>query len=158
MAGNVLRRRETVAAACWIVLGLAIVARASTFPLGEPSNPGPGVLPLATGAALVLLGGLLLGTGRRTGARERSVEAPPPGQGMAPVVSTAVAIAVAAVVLERLGFTATVLGLVLFLMRVVAGRRWGVSLLYSALTASVVFLLFSVLLGMPLPRGVLAIP
>jgi hypothetical protein len=60
-----------VAAAVVVVLGGAAVAGSLAIGAGSPSEPGPGTWPLIIGAALVVLGLVLVGQARRSDEAER---------------------------------------------------------------------------------------
>jgi hypothetical protein len=137
----------------WLAIGLAIVGWSTTFPFGRLSRPGPALLPIVCGAVLAVLGGAVVVSALRRPAvvaRER------PGRAeILRILSTVVGVAAAALALERIGFTATMFGLVTFLLLVVAERSWPLAVTYGALTAIACVTLFRFVLGVELPRGAL---
>jgi len=144
-----MRGGEAVAAACWIVFGAAVAAYALTFPLGGFREPGPGFLPFAAGLIIAALGTAILVTTRGAGAGIVAVSRP----GLVRIAVTIGAIVAVILLLESLGFVLTIFFLMLVLLRAVAGHTTGIAVLYAVATAASVFVVFRVLLGMPLPQG-----
>jgi hypothetical protein len=71
-------------------------------------------------------------------------------------VLLAIAVLLAAVLLlETLGFALTMLGLLVLLARAIGREPWPVALLYGVVSVTACVALFTGLLGLPLPRGVL---
>jgi hypothetical protein len=146
-------RSDLWSGAFWLAIGLAIVGWSTTFPFGRLSQPGPALLPIVCGAVLAVLGGAVVVSALR---RPAVVAREGPGRAeILRILSTVVGVAAAALVLERIGFTATMFGLVTFLLLVVAGRSWLLAVTYGALAAGACVTLFRFVLGVELPRGAL---
>jgi hypothetical protein len=143
-------RSDRASSVCWLVIGLVIVGWSATFPFGRLAQPGPALLPILCGVVLAVLGAILVVTARR---RPAGAPVGPDRVEAMRIVWTVVGVAAAALVLERVGFTATLFGLVSFLLLVVAGRRWTVAVAYAAVTAAACAVIFRFVLGVELPRG-----
>lgn len=130
------------------LLALAVMFESRRLPLGTLTNPGPAYLPVVLAALLLLSGLALVVLGGR---------APRPaalgweeGRHAAAIVA---AVAVAALLLERLGYRLTMAVMLLFLVGVVERRGWVVTALFAAALALGSFFLFDTVLRVPLPRG-----
>jgi putative tricarboxylic transport membrane protein len=142
------------------VLSLAVVAAsgvyiANALPLayGTAARPGPGFFPLAVG----VFGGAValawtLGAFRRTRAGVGAHAIPADGRGR--VAATAATLVAFCLLLPWAGYPAAAfLFAALLLGRLGAG--WRPALLIGLASALASYYLFGVLLGVPLPRGVL---
>jgi hypothetical protein len=123
------------------------------FGLGSPRSPGPGFWPFlvtlsiaALGAALVLRPDRAFRAPGGTGSRWGSL-----GIALATLGFFVLA-------LEPLGYPVTTGLLLLVQFRWVEGRPWRTSLLAAVLAAAVSFVLFRLVLHVPLPTGVLPLP
>jgi putative tricarboxylic transport membrane protein len=132
------------------LLALAVLFESRRLPLGTLRNPGPAYLPVVLAALLLLSGLALVALGGR---------APRPaalGWGEARHAAAIVtAVAVAALLLERLGYRLTMALMLLFLVGVVERRGGVTAALFAAALALGSFLLFDTVLRVPLPRGAL---
>ncbi len=146
-------RYDRIGGIVWVGIGLVITAWSATFPFGRWAAPGPAFLPLACGAALVILGAALALRAPRGAVGEAGEPRVPHRAALGRIVATLAALAVAAVLVDRLGFTATVLVLMLFLLRAVGGVRWPLALAYAVGSAVGCFVVFQYLLGVELPVG-----
>ena len=54
-----MKNRDAVMAGFWVLFGLTIAVWSCTFPFGDRKAPGPGLLPLAAGLAMIVLGCIL---------------------------------------------------------------------------------------------------
>lgn len=114
---------------------------------------GDDTFPGIIGAALVLLGLYAVFLARWPA---RNVTFPAGGDRRRLVSSAAALIAYYAVT-PYLGYTLSTLVVATGLFRAMAGYRWGVALLASAVTTGVLYLVFRVWLVEPLPTGWLGI-
>jgi putative tricarboxylic transport membrane protein len=138
----------------WILLGLMISGWSATFPFGGLKAPGPALLPLACGLILILLGAILLFQTRASG-RGASGRLFPEGASGKRVALTLGSLCAFAILLEPVGFSLTVLLLILFLMRAIQPQRWSVTLFYAFVSAGGAFIVFKVLLKTQFPEGFL---
>lgn len=153
-----LYKRDSVTALCWVVLGLIIVLKATTFPMGIWESIGPAIFPLGAGIVLIVLGGILFFQSRDKGQRgpnERRAPLIPRGTAFARVAMSVAAILLAATFLQFLGFFLTMFCLALSLLRAIQARGWGVDLFYAAVFTAGSYLLFQLLLKVSFPVGLL---
>lgn len=152
MAGGV-KSLDARVALCFALLGLGVSTEALRFP-GKPFDPGGAILfPLLGGLSLLGLAVILFLQSRGAAGRSlRELFA----RGEAPRVIFALgAFFVAAMVMEAVGYVLSMLAFVAVLLRVIGRKGVGESVLYGAGMAVATYLLFSQLLGVRLPRGVL---
>jgi len=114
------------------------------MPMGAPSDPGPGVLPLLLGLAV---GGLAIAT-----ALSRSWPRPAPME-RGPVVVAVAAVLGWAAALPYLGFTVTTAVALFLLGRAIGPAPLGRLLAFAVLASGGASMLFRQLLKLPLPRG-----
>jgi putative tricarboxylic transport membrane protein len=141
---------DIVAAALLVAVAVAVVLLTLDFPPpGQPDDPGAATFPRMVAGALAVFALLLLVQGGR------SEESLPRGRALLRVVGVVVLLAIYAAVLEALGFMlATMLFLVGALL--LAGMRRPLMLALMPVGVSLtLFYVFSVLLRVSLPRGVL---
>jgi hypothetical protein len=140
-----------IAALALLVFAAGFLWEASRYPFGTLGAPGPGFLPVVLGTAFAVLSLVLL---IRPGRTEESV-LPPDRAASVRIVTTLLVIALAIVLLDRLGFlvTGTMLMLVLLL---VLDRRPIRAALLAPVSVVLVYAVFKVWLRVPLPSGVLS--
>jgi putative tricarboxylic transport membrane protein len=137
-----------------LLLGLAVIAHASTFPPMPGQAIGPALFPALVGAGLVLVGARLFwggrSTGRGWGAIDEDMRRPRMALNFAIVIASLVAYAV---LVGRLGFFITAALLLGVLLRAF-GVRPRPTLLLAALLPFALHYIFYSLLHVPLPWGV----
>jgi putative tricarboxylic transport membrane protein len=149
---------ERVAALAFLAASGLYLAGALTFPLGTGARPGPGFFPVAIGVfACAVAAGFVILTYRRSG---------PPGIAVAPTeppmtadARGRVAVAAAGLVgfcllLPWLGYLIASFAFVAVLLRRLGGGGWTGAIAVAVGAAAVSYYVFAVLLGVPLPRGV----
>ena len=155
-----MKKRDTVVAICWIVLGLTISIWSATFPRGHRRAVGPGILPLACGLMLILLGSVLFFQAMKN-REEKPVETPAPliprGEAFTRVALSLGGMVLSAVIFDLFGFALTIFCLILFLFRSIAPQKWGVDLFYTLVFTTGSYILFQLLLKVTLPHGFLGL-
>ncbi len=134
-----------------ITLGLAVVVGWESRNLGFLTGgvPGPGLLPLLATGLLAICGiGLVL---------QRSAPATaipwPPREARGKIYGSTAAFLLYAGLVPVGGFFAATAILSTVLSAWWGGYRWRVAILFGALSAGGMLILFDLLLGVPLPRG-----
>jgi putative tricarboxylic transport membrane protein len=128
-----------------VAVGLAAALDALwRMPLGAPSAPGPGLLPLALGLVLAALGGAALG--QRVPASAGSIAG---GR----VALVGVLLVLYPLLLPRIGFGLTTLLVLFALGRVIAPLAPARLALFALVATVVAVVLFRQLLAVPLPVG-----
>lgn len=144
------RRRDLTAGLVFLVLGLGVCAGASRLGFGSVHAPEPGFFPWLGGLALVGLSTALL----VQAARRADVAVTPRGDWVrAAWLLAALSLYVPA--LEPLGYPPATAALCAVTLRVL-GVRWPAALGVGVGLGLVTFVLFRRVLGVELPRGVLA--
>jgi putative tricarboxylic transport membrane protein len=113
-------------------------------------SPGPGLFPFV---AALMLAGASLGAALQA-------EPDAPGSEAADrrrLFAYAGAVAAFGVVMKPLGMIIATIGLMLVVLRGIERRSWVVSVSFAILIAAFCWGLFKVLLGVPLPQGVLGV-
>lgn len=153
-----MKKRDTIMAIFWILLGLTISIWSATFPSGGWEAPGPGFLPLTLGLILILLGSILFVQRiKQKGIISSGAAVPliPVGAAFKRVAFTLGALLLSTAFLEYLGFILTVFFLILFLIQVIQPRKWRVAVFYALISSLSSFVIFQLLLKTPLPGGFL---
>ncbi|MEO0250483.1 MAG: tripartite tricarboxylate transporter TctB family protein, partial [candidate division WOR-3 bacterium] len=139
-----------------ILVSIGACVKAYQLGMGSVNSPGPGFIPFCIGALLGLMSIYLCAHGIVQvvgGYKERALF-----RGVAWKKSLLVAAMLGcyAAFFNLLGFLVSTFVLMLLLLWVVGRQRLLSSLIVSVLTAGGAHLLFVVLFGLPLPRGVLS--
>lgn len=138
--------------ALWIVLGLALCFYARELGLTGPSGPDSGFFPMIAGVLLTVSGvGILVSPGQRD-----AIGAEPlfrDGDSARRVGFVVGAVLLMIALIPWLGFLLTGALVTPFLLRAIETRSWTFCVAVGALGAGAIVLLFSQVLGVPLPRG-----
>jgi putative tricarboxylic transport membrane protein len=135
-----------VAACVPPLIGVAGIWGSIRLGLGEPTAPGAGLWPFLI--SLVIAGGsiaLLIG-GRRFWDAEAFAST------SLRVVYAVASLVAYAIALPYVGFEVVTVLLLFFWMRVLGRERWVISIVLPIVTTAVLWLLFVLLLRIPLPR------
>ncbi len=137
---------EVVGSLFWLAVGVFFAVGGILLKPGTPRNPGPGFLPLIMATLLVCFSVMVL-----INAPERHPKA---GQWKSQAVLVG-SVFVYGWLLDSAGFLLSTFGLMCVLFVLMSGgkARWTRASLYAAATALVGWLVFSVALKVPFPRG-----
>ncbi|WP_033296235.1 tripartite tricarboxylate transporter TctB family protein [Amycolatopsis jejuensis] len=152
-----MRRQYLVFGAVILAVAVVVCVQSAALVIWTPIGPGPGFFTVILGAILGLLAlGVMWEHRKPDGAEPRrekqTVRRRPPRVWL--VVG---ALVVIPFVLEPLGFRLTILALLLYLLLFVERRRVLGSVLVAVGTSALSFYLFSDLLAVPLPVGLLGV-
>jgi hypothetical protein len=143
-------RRDHVAGGAFVVAGLLVLAVSGDLPFGTLPSPGAGMMPTLVVAMMIAFGLILFARARRS---------PPLAEvdwaDLPHAVRVAVLAAAAVALYEPLGFALTIPLLLFTLIFAVERRPFWPAVAFSIGATAAVFLLFTVLLRTPLPRGLL---
>ena len=142
-------RRDVMAAAVMLVLGVAALYESSKLSFGTVRSPGQGFFPWWTSSAVVLLALALI----LHALASRSSMAKEASGGIAKVVLLLVVLSAYTFLLDSLGYLLCTFFLVLFMLRAIDPQRWTVAFGMALLTAVGSYVVFAVWLSVPLPRG-----
>jgi len=151
-----LRLPDSVFGVLFVVLGIAAIASGLRMPAMMEPAIGPGLMPMLVGAGFLICGGILTVQGlpelkAYAAGRLRLVE-----ERRNPWFPAVVVLALAAYVplLKIVGFAPLTAVFIIAVTRA-SGASWRASLVFSAVVTAVIWLLFSRLLRVPLPPGLL---
>lgn len=136
-----------------ILLAIPVAAASWGFGVGSPKSPGAGFWPLLIVVAMTGLGISLL---LHPSPAIASAATQDSRWGRLWIALGAMAFYV--ITLEPLGFLVATTILLFLQLRWVEGRSWRSSIWIAALTSFIAFVLFRVLLKVPLPAGVVPLP
>ena len=140
-----------IAALVLLVFAAGFLWEASRYPFGSLGAPGPGFLPVTLGTAFAMLSLVLL---IRPG-RLPEDALPPDRAAALRIVVSVIVIALAIVLLDRLGFLVT--GTLLMLTMLLFLDRHPVrDVLLAPVSVVLVYAVFKIWLRVPLPAGVLS--
>jgi hypothetical protein len=141
-------RRDHVAGGAFIVAGALVLAVSGDLPFGTPASPGAGMLPTLVVGLMMAFGVILLAQARRSPPFAEIDWSDLPHALRVMVVASA-----AAALYVPLGFTLTMPLLLLALTFLVERRPFLIALVFSLGASAAVYVLFTMLLRTPLPRG-----
>ena len=136
-----------------ILVAIPVAVATWGFGVGSPKSPGAGFWPLVI---VVVMAGLGISLILRPGPAAASAATEESRWGRLWIALGTMAFYVVA--LNPLGFPLATSVLLLVQLRWVEGRSWRLSAWTAVLTALVAFVLFRVLLKVPLPAGALPLP
>lgn len=139
---------ERALAGAFAALGLLFALQARDLNYMDEFAPGAGFLPFWLGLILLALAIGFLLTAR--GPKAEEAAAPRAGR---KVLAVSVGLAASVALIDWLGFAVAVSAYLLYLMRGVEGRSWGLSVGLAAGTTLGIYLVFRLWLGVPLPQG-----
>ncbi|MBU1154647.1 MAG: tripartite tricarboxylate transporter TctB family protein, partial [Proteobacteria bacterium] len=123
------------------------------------NNPGPGLFPLVLGAVLGVLSLMILAGGVM--AKRAAVQGAQATGGRSIYSKEALYVVLALIgfgfLLVPLGFIVTTFAVFAAMLRFVTGQKWAVVVIGALVLALGAYVVFDMLLGVPLPRGVLGI-
>jgi putative tricarboxylic transport membrane protein len=136
-----------------LLLAVPVGVSAWRFGLGSPLSPGPGFWPFLIALCIAALGVAL------TLHPDPAFRGLPGGGSRWKSLGIALAtLGLFVLLLEPVGYPATMALLLLVQFRGVEGKSWRVSLPASLTAAAISFVLFRFLLHVPLPAGILPLP
>ncbi len=177
-------RRDALGAIVFVVVGVAGLAGLRGLPFGSASSPGPAMLPSILSALIVALALVHLARALRAAARARDehargarpagpaatdaktpraaagqtdvVDSPPAGSRLLRVALASLVIAAYVAAARPFGFVATTFVAMSALYAIGSGGRGaGRAILAGAVLTAATWLLFGLMLGVPLPRATL---
>ena len=144
----------------WSAAGLALLAigyllAGRRYPLDTLATPGPGLVPLVAGVALLAVAIWLSITANRAGLADAATTGgliePAPRRAAGRPLVLAAALVIYAAVLPALGFVVSSFALVVVASRLIGAAGWWRPTLLALGVTGVSYLLFARWLGVPLP-------
>ena len=149
-------RSNIAVAAVLLALAGYIFLAAGTLPFGTMRVPQTAFFPRTLAVLLGIMSLILLAralAGREALGGGEKIET----QGWIRIAVTLMTLAGFALVLERLGFLLTTFLLMISLLRAIETQKWRKVVVVALATALISYAIFSLLLGVPLPAGLLGI-
>jgi putative tricarboxylic transport membrane protein len=149
---------ERGAALAFLAASGLYLAGALTFPPGTGARPGPGFFPVAIGVfACAVAAGFVMVAYRRSGAPGIAAASPEPSMtadARGRVAAAAAGLVGFCLLLPWLGYLIASFAFVAVLLRRLGGGGWASAIAVAVGTAAASYYVFAVLLGVPLPRGI----
>jgi putative tricarboxylic transport membrane protein len=149
-------RSNIAVAAVLLALAGYIFLAAGTLPFGTMRVPQTAFFPRTLAVLLGIMALILLArtlAGREALRGGEKIET----QGWIRIAVTLMTLAGFALALERLGFLLTTFLLMISLLRAIEAQKWRKVVVVALATALISYAIFSLLLGVPLPAGLLGI-
>jgi putative tricarboxylic transport membrane protein len=150
-----LKKIDLIPAIIWMGLGIAVTVGAYRLKLGNPGNPGPGLMPFLLGILLsicslpILIRSFLV-IMRNAKQEEEGIWS---GVEFKRLIFVVVSLLVYIILLQKIGFVLTTFLFLLILFKNIDSQKWHWALIASALTVFISFFLFIVLLKVEMPSG-----
>ena len=148
-------KREIIGCTFWLLFSFYFAIESYRLGLSVAHRPGPGFFPFIATLGIGLIAAWRLIQNVRNGALDDSADAGMRDE-LGLVACVIAGIIAYAVLLDTLGFLVCTFMLVAFYLKVIAARRWLVSLCFAAAVALTSHFFFDVLLKAELPRGLLS--
>ena len=150
-----MKKKDIIAGLIFIALGIFIFTQTVSYPSLEKGHPGPGLFPNLLAILFIVFGGVLVFKARKpTSLPEGSPEVPAAPKRIFNAFFVLAIIVIFVAVVNIVGFLITSAVLLFVLM-----KRLGVTILKSAIASLVITLfinlMFSKILRVPLPSGIL---
>ena len=152
--GKSMKKSATIASLLFVALAVGAFFESMKLPFGTVSAPAPGFFP-AVLAVLLALASLLA----FVEALKNGDEGAGHGERVSwkKIVSTVAALFVFAFVFEQLGYLVATFLFIIFLLRAVEQKGWGLAVAVAFSASFVTYVVFGLLLGTPLPAGFLPV-
>jgi len=139
----------------WLVFSIFVCVEAIRMGTGSFSSPGPGLLPFWSGVVVGTLAILLLVVGTLTREEGGKIKNLWRGMNWRTVILVSASLVIYCILLPRLGFLITTLGLMTLLFSIVKRSRLWIQMFTALVTVLVTYVTFYVWLGVQLPKGLL---
>ena len=136
----------------FLCLSLLVCIGAASLPLGSLLSPGPGLYPLILGLGLGITSLLLVIMGV-LGKKVKDTELSSQPLQKRKLLSTIGALFTYVTLLNYAGYLIATFLFFSFLFGVQQGKKWGLTVSFAIFIALLSYFLFSFLLGIPFPRG-----
>lgn len=152
-----MKKYDLVGGLFWSVLGIGICIESIHLKLGELHRPGPGFTPFLAGVLLTILGSMLVFPSISTRLRKNdglSGKKLWVKENRKIFIITILTLVGYISLLEFLGFVVTTFIFFLILFKLKEPKRWVKPIVFSAVTVMISYLIFSVWLTCPFPKGI----
>ena len=147
-------KREIIICSFWLLLSFYLSIESYRLGLSTANRPGPGFFPFIAAITIGLIAAFRLVNSIRISAPDDHSELGLAGEARL-VLYVIAGMTAYAFLLDFVGFLLCTFLLVAFYLKIIAARRWLVTLSFAAAVALTSHLFFDVLLKAELPRGLL---
>lgn len=142
----------------WFIIGTYYCIGSLKFGVGSFGRPGPGFMPFISGTLLGFSGLILIlsSIGERLRVEEGldGKEIRAKGSRKRPLFVLLLTLFGYGLLLEFIGFIVTTFIFLFFLFKLTAPKAWIIPLIFSGVTVILSYLIFSIWLRFPFPRGI----
>ena len=140
----------------FLVMGAVYLVESLKLPMGTAAQPGQGFYPFLVALALISLClPQLISSLNQKGIKPAEEESFPRGKNLHRIMALSLTITIFAAFLETLGYGVCSSASRVAILKIFGLRGWAKVILISLSTAAISYFLFSFILGVPLPRGLL---
>lgn len=148
-------KKDVLSSLFCLFFGIYFTVESFRFGLGEWARPGPGYFPFGAGLLFIIISLFVFVSTLRKAFSNETPSQSSDRFHWQNIVLILMGMLAFALLLKKLGFALCSLGLVIFLIRVIARKSWFNSIMTGLVVAIVFHILFNVLLNAQLPRGIL---
>ena len=149
-----MRNNDTISSLVWLLVGVGFIWGGLKMGIGPLNAPDPGFFPTVIGGILSLLSlALLITSSLRRNRLGEGASFWKEKKSWVKVFRSFFSLGVFLVALNYLGYIITTFLFILFLLKFVGKRGWGISLIIAFLVSFVSYVVFKMGLGVLLPRG-----
>jgi putative tricarboxylic transport membrane protein len=149
-----MKRRNLIVSILLLVLAIALLIETMKMPVGTFASPGGGFFPLGLSVVLGILSFVLL---LQTIKGKHEEESPPwaTAGNLGPLVMTIGVLFLYVFVFELLGYLISTFFLIGLIMAVFGPMKWWKVVTIALISATLSYFLFTAILGMSMPKGLL---
>jgi putative tricarboxylic transport membrane protein len=147
-----MKKSATIASILFLTLALAAFSESMKLPFGRVSAPAAGFFPTIL-AVLLAMTSLLAFVYAVRGGGEAVFEAE--RLTWKKILLTLGSLLIFALIFERVGYLTATFLFILFLLRAVERKSWGLAVAMASSASLLSYIVFGLLLGTPLPPGLL---
>lgn len=148
-----MKKADLITGIVLLVLAGFVIYEAWLMPPSGTFGPGSGFFPFWLGIILAVLS-LILVVGAAVRPKDSSDVSPfPAWKALFAVAKVLGGLVMFTILMETLGFMVNTFIFVTYLMKVVQGERWWMTLLIAVATTACLYIVFQLLLGISLPRN-----
>jgi putative tricarboxylic transport membrane protein len=150
-----MKRDDSLSALIWLAFSLVVIVESYRLDPGTFHSPQAGFLPFVAGIALAILSLTLFMTTvfAKTVVFEKGKASSFNKEAFSKVLYVALSVFIYAILLNPLGFVLTTILFIGFLLRAIDPQKWYIVVVVALAASLASYLLFDVLLKVPLPRG-----
>lgn len=138
----------------WIFLAIGICIQSIRLKLWEPSGPGSGLVPFIAGLLIGITGSLLFVLEWLKSSKEKPAgKLGESAKAAKQVIYLVGALCVMTYLMPIFGFFPTSFLAMTFMLRMIEPQKWLKDIIISLISCFAIYLLFSCLLGVQLPKG-----